>query len=361
MQNTAILSAPPAAPAQPSTAADNSSEQPAESFDSILARQLADQPQFAETSAPGTSLPNTKTAGDVLIIGASSENTGELQAPTPDGISTLPKDMLAALLPQSVTTQMSANHGQAAMMATARGQAQPAVPNNKMPLADALAGSGGATSALAALASAPATAGSAGMNNAFAAALEALKENGAAKSIMPAQTSAPQPNPTAPAAIQAQAINTAIPSAPIQMVINTPLNHEAWSDEFSQKITWVATQHNQSAELHLNPPQLGPLDVVIKVSGDQATALFTSPHAAVRDAIEQALPKLREMLADSGIMLGNATVSDQPPGEQRASQSGKQPENGEWMKEGGNVSATGIKDSGIAGTGRHKGMVDTFA
>jgi flagellar hook-length control protein FliK len=93
--------------------------------------------------------------------------------------------------------------------------------------------------------------------------------------------------------------------------LNTPVTQAAWADEFGQKITWMATQRNQSAELHLNPPQLGPLDVSLTIKGDQASALFTSPHAAVRDAIEAALPKLREMLADSGIMLGNAMVSDQ--------------------------------------------------
>jgi flagellar hook-length control protein FliK len=110
---------------------------------------------------------------------------------------------------------------------------------------------------------------------------------------------------------------------PVQVTVNTPVNQDKWSDEFSQKITWLASSNkDQTAELHLNPPQLGPVDVVIKVSGDQATALFTSPHAAVRDAIEQAMPRLRDMMADNGIMLGNATVSDQAPRDQ--GQSGAQ-------------------------------------
>lgn len=80
-----------------------------------------------------------------------------------------------------------------------------------------------------------------------------------------------------------------------------------------RSLGWLLPIKDQTAELHLNPPQPGPLDVVINVSGDQATALFTSSHAAVRDAIEQVMPKLRGMLADNGIMLGNATVSDQAP------------------------------------------------
>jgi flagellar hook-length control protein FliK len=133
----------------------------------------------------------------------------------------------------------------------------------------------------------------------------------------------PQANVAALASLQSPAANAAAPAIqPVQMTINTPVNQRKWSDEFSQKITWLASSNNQNqtAELHLNPPKLGPLDVVIKVSGDQATAQFTSSHAAVREAVEQAMPRLREMLADSGITLGNATVSDQAPRDQGQSE-----------------------------------------
>jgi flagellar hook-length control protein FliK len=41
--------------------------------------------------------------------------------------------------------------------------------------------------------------------------------------------------------------------------------------------------------------------------------VFTSPHSAVREAVESALPRLREILADSGIMLGNASVTADTP------------------------------------------------
>ncbi|MDQ3268060.1 MAG: flagellar hook-length control protein FliK, partial [Pseudomonadota bacterium] len=102
-----------------------------------------------------------------------------------------------------------------------------------------------------------------------------------------------------------------------------------------------------------------PLDVLIKVNGDQATALFTSSHVVVRDAIEQALPKLREMLADNGIMLSNATVSDQPPREQQSKQSGQQHKTEGWqakMDQAILVGGTQVR------SGRHhQGLVDTFA
>jgi len=73
-------------------------------------------------------------------------------------------------------------------------------------------------------------------------------------------------------------------------------------------MVWMAGQGHQVAELHLNPPDLGPMTIALTLDNDQASARFTSPHAAVREAIETAMPRLREMLADSGITLGNASV-----------------------------------------------------
>ena len=67
------------------------------------------------------------------------------------------------------------------------------------------------------------------------------------------------------------------------------------------------------AELHLNPPHLGPLDITLTVDGTQTSAVFTSPHAAVRELMVAELPRLREVLADSGITLGNASVTADTP------------------------------------------------
>lgn len=158
---------------------------------------------------------------------------------------------------------------------------------------------------------------------------------------------------------------TANQSANNPQTIATPLNSNGWADEFSQKISWMSTQQNQVAELHLNPPDLGPLDVVLKISDNQATAMFTSPHSAVRDAIENALPKLREVLADNGIMLGNATVSDQTPRDGNSAgfmnQRGDTPARREIpgiTSESTNASLSPIQ---LTPASRHNGMVDTFA
>ena len=101
---------------------------------------------------------------------------------------------------------------------------------------------------------------------------------------------------------------TAVTPAPVA-VLDARVGERGWDQALGDKILWMAGQKQQVAELHLNPPELGPLKITLTLTQDQASAQFVSEHAAVRDALETAMPRLREMLADSGITLGNTSVS----------------------------------------------------
>jgi flagellar hook-length control protein FliK len=83
----------------------------------------------------------------------------------------------------------------------------------------------------------------------------------------------------------------------------------AWGAELGQKVVWLVNQQQQIAHINVTPPQLGPIEIRLNLAHDQASATFVSPHAAVREAIEAALPRLRDMLAESGLTLGNVDVS----------------------------------------------------
>lgn len=82
-----------------------------------------------------------------------------------------------------------------------------------------------------------------------------------------------------------------------------------WQAALGQKITVMTGSGQHTAELTLNPPDLGPLRVVIEVADKQANAMFVAHHALTRDAIEAAVPALREAMASSSIALGNVSVS----------------------------------------------------
>ncbi len=95
--------------------------------------------------------------------------------------------------------------------------------------------------------------------------------------------------------------------------------HPEWGKEFSERVVWMTKQAVPSAELNLNPKHLGPISIRVDVSQDQATIAFATQHAAVKDAIEAALPKLREMLNAQQLNLLDVNVSQQQS-EQKQSQ-----------------------------------------
>jgi len=99
------------------------------------------------------------------------------------------------------------------------------------------------------------------------------------------------------------------PGAATPSAITTSVRDPHWNNDFAQKIVWLASNQKHAAELTLNPPNMGSIEVSLRIDNDQATATFVSTSAEVRETIETALPRLREMFAGVGISLGQANVS----------------------------------------------------
>ena len=77
---------------------------------------------------------------------------------------------------------------------------------------------------------------------------------------------------------------------------------------------WLAGRNLRSAAIQLDPPELGPLQVQVQAHRDGASVHFTTHSAAVRDLVEQSLPRLREMLESSGMNLVDVNVAQQQGG-----------------------------------------------
>lgn len=127
----------------------------------------------------------------------------------------------------------------------------------------------------------------------------------------------------ASAALRPSAAPAAADTGPAPTLAAAPrlapeVGNPAWSQALGEKIVWMASGKQQSASLTLNPPNLGPLQIVLNVSSDQATANFFAAQPEVRQAIEAALPRLREMMGDAGIQLGQANVSADTPSQNPA-------------------------------------------
>ena len=50
----------------------------------------------------------------------------------------------------------------------------------------------------------------------------------------------------------------------------------AWDNQVGQKIVWMVAGKEQSATLTLNPPDMGPMQVVLSVTNDQASVTFSA-------------------------------------------------------------------------------------
>lgn len=149
-----------------------------------------------------------------------------------------------------------------------------------------------------------------------------------------------------------------LPATPPQLPVGTPAGQNGWANEVGNRVLWMVGRAESKAELVLTPPNLGKVEVSINLNGDQTTAQFVAATQSARDALEQAMPRLRELLAQSGISLGHTGVStsgeQQTPGDQRA--------------HGGNGGdgVTGGIPAGEAGSAapwvrQTEGLVDTFA
>lgn len=95
---------------------------------------------------------------------------------------------------------------------------------------------------------------------------------------------------------------------PTVMTVDVPVGQPDWDKAVGERIQWMLGKHVQEAEVKLNPPHLGPLEVRISLQHDQASVHFMASQAPTREALEAALPRLREMFADANMNLVNVNV-----------------------------------------------------
>lgn len=201
-------------------------------------------------------------------------------------------------------------------------------------------------------------------------AAKAEAKSAVATRPLEALAAAHDPNDAATAALQASAAAPAH-SAIAQtgsvtaFRIVAPLGDNRWQDAIGDSLVIMTGQQQNRAELVLTPPQLGRVEVSLTVTGDQANALFASTNPAVREALESALPRLRELLADAGIVLNSQVGSELPrnaaDGNARNELAARSAPGDEAPgRTLGLAIATGTGGVAVA-TGSGRGLVDVFA
>jgi flagellar hook-length control protein FliK len=174
------------------------------------------------------------------------------------------------------------------------------------------------------------------------------------------------------AQLQPAALEAAQAAAAAGDELTARVGTDAWNDQVGQKVVYMVGGEDQTASLTLNPPDLGPLQVVLSVSNGQADVTFSSNQLEVRQALENALPRLQEMMSESGIALGNATVDagmsngGQAQQDQAMASSGFGRGGNNGRGHGGNEAGTVAGEATVRPATRtaaigDRGMVDTFA
>ncbi|MDX2462948.1 MAG: flagellar hook-length control protein FliK [Porticoccus sp.] len=126
--------------------------------------------------------------------------------------------------------------------------------------------------------------------------------------------SAPQLSPVALNTPMSQGVGSELQSGlkvtSTNMVMTSSLGEPSWDSEFVGRVNMVVKGGMQEARIQLSPPEMGRLEIKVTTEGDTAKVMFSVDNVAARDAIEQAIPRLRELLGQGGLQLSHTGVSD---------------------------------------------------
>lgn len=184
-----------------------------------------------------------------------------------------------------------------------------------------------------------------------------------------ATTPAPQlladaPRPM-PSHLHSQIVMVPSPvTSPATSSLSAPLTSAAWAGQLQQNMVTMVMRNQQEITLRLHPAELGPLQIQLRVEDQQAQLMVLTHSHQVRGAVEQAMPLLRDALANQGIQLDDANVADH--GEhfaQQHQQQQEQQQNQSTHPVENSVSAENIDRASIATplSRPMNGQVDTYA
>ena len=104
---------------------------------------------------------------------------------------------------------------------------------------------------------------------------------------------------------------------------NIQLTRDFAGEQVAEKVQMMMSKNLKNIDIRLDPPELGRLQIRMQVTGEGTSVHFTVSNPQARDAIEHTMPRLREMLAQQGVQLGESSVQQQASGQQRGQYSDK--------------------------------------
>ncbi|KTD65220.1 flagellar hook-length control protein FliK [Legionella spiritensis] len=130
-----------------------------------------------------------------------------------------------------------------------------------------------------------------------------------------------------------------------------------WSEQFNQQIVWLGQQKINSAHIRLNPQDFGPLEVNISINKEDASLSIATHSTHVRDLIEQAIPRLKDMLAEQGVNLTEVTIESS---DHRQRQSANQDSSSPTLEQSG-PDSDAVSSQEPVPIKKTNGLIDYFA
>lgn len=106
--------------------------------------------------------------------------------------------------------------------------------------------------------------------------------------------------PAAPKAQELSQRTSAAADKPYSSSVNVPVGDPEWGAKMNEKVVWLSGRGIQSAQIHLNPVELGPVDVKVSVQNDQTVITFNVQNAGVKELLESNVQRLRDMIDQNG-------------------------------------------------------------
>ncbi|MBY6198809.1 flagellar hook-length control protein FliK [Vibrio hangzhouensis] len=119
------------------------------------------------------------------------------------------------------------------------------------------------------------------------------------------------------------------------------LTKENASEQVSERLQMMMSKNLKHVDIRLDPPDLGRMQIRMTLNNDSATVHFTVQNQQTRDMVDQAMPRLREMLSQQGIQLADTSVQQQNQGQQRHASHGT----GQQSSQGSMGTSTGVDES----------------
>jgi len=114
--------------------------------------------------------------------------------------------------------------------------------------------------------------------------------------------------------------------------VQTPIqvNKDVASEQLAERVHMMMSKNLKHIDIRLDPPDLGKVHIRMHMNGDTTSVHFTVASHHARDALESSMPRLREMLSQQGVQIGDTAVQQQSSQQQNgyAASGGEQSQNG---------------------------------